>query len=39
VNISFLSDQAIQELLKEAGFKQITRFFSSGLFAGWMSHA
>lgn len=39
MNISFLSDQAIQELLKEAGFKQITRFFSSGLFAGWMSHA
>lgn len=39
MNISFLSDQAIQELLKEAGFKKITRFFSSGLFAGWMSHA
>ncbi|MEK5431062.1 class I SAM-dependent methyltransferase [Lysinibacillus sp. FSL R7-0073] len=39
MNISFLSDHDIQELLKEAGFKQITRFFNSGLFAGWMSHA
>lgn len=39
MNISFISDQEIQELLQEAGFKHITRFFSSGLFAGWMSHA
>ncbi|ACA39959.1 methyltransferase [Lysinibacillus sp. fkY74-1] len=39
MNISFLSDQDMQELLKEAGFKQVTRFFTSGLFAGWMSHA
>ncbi|UZM97235.1 hypothetical protein OL548_18635 [Lysinibacillus sp. MHQ-1] len=27
MNISFLSDQDMQELLKEAGFKQVTRFF------------
>lgn len=39
MNISFLSDQEIQQLLSEAGFQNITRFFSSGLFAGWMSHA
>ncbi|HBT73083.1 MAG TPA: methylase [Lysinibacillus sp.] len=39
MNISFISDQEIQQLLSEAGFKNITRFFSSGLFAGWMSHA
>jgi len=39
MNISFLSDQDMQELLKEAGFKQVTRFFTSGLFAAWMSHA
>lgn len=39
MNISFISAQEIEQLLQEAGFKHISRFFSSGLFAGWMSHA
>ncbi|WP_155590800.1 class I SAM-dependent methyltransferase [Lysinibacillus cavernae] len=39
LNISFISAQQIEELLRESGFKNSTRFFSSGLFAGWMSHA
>lgn len=39
MNISFISTQEIEQLLQEAGFTHITRFFSSGLFAGWMSQA
>ncbi|KOY80571.1 class I SAM-dependent methyltransferase [Lysinibacillus macroides] len=39
MNISFISDQQIEQLLKEAGFQHIARFFTSGLFAGWMCHA
>lgn len=39
MNISFISDQQIEQLLRESGFQHITRFFTSGLFAGWMCHA
>ncbi|MEK5231819.1 class I SAM-dependent methyltransferase [Lysinibacillus sp. FSL K6-0232] len=38
LNISFITDQQIEQLLREAGFHHITRFFTSGLFAGWMCH-
>jgi tRNA (cmo5U34)-methyltransferase len=39
MKISFISENQIESLLKESGFLKITRFFSTGLFAGWMCHA
>ncbi|OME27316.1 class I SAM-dependent methyltransferase [Paenibacillus odorifer] len=37
--ISFLPEKQIEELLKESGFTRITRFYSTGIMAGWMCHA
>lgn len=36
--ISFLSDNQIVGLLEQAGFTKITRFYTTGLFGGWMCH-
>jgi tRNA (cmo5U34)-methyltransferase len=38
MKISFISDSEIERLLEEAGFTNITRFYSTGLFAGWVCH-
>lgn len=37
--ISFLPEQQIEQLLAEAGFTNITRFYATGLFGGWICHA
>ncbi|KAA0965685.1 class I SAM-dependent methyltransferase [Sporosarcina sp. ANT_H38] len=39
MNISFIPEQQIEQLLQEAGFTNSTRFYSTGLFAGWICHA
>lgn len=39
MKISFLSENQITQLLVEAGFTHITKFYSTGLFGGWMCHA
>ncbi|MDR6549892.1 class I SAM-dependent methyltransferase [Paenibacillus qinlingensis] len=39
MSLSFLSDEHIEKLLTEAGFTNITRFYTTGLFGGWMSTA
>lgn len=39
MKISFIPENQIQWLLAEAGFTNITRFYSTGLFGGWMCHA
>ncbi|WP_369900616.1 class I SAM-dependent methyltransferase [Bacillus manliponensis] len=39
MNISFIPEDQMESLLKEAGFTNITRFYSTGLFAGWICHA
>jgi tRNA (cmo5U34)-methyltransferase len=39
MKISFIPDNQIERLLKESGFTNITRFYSTGLFAGWICHA
>ncbi|MGI8387717.1 class I SAM-dependent methyltransferase [Robertmurraya sp. P23] len=39
MKISFISENQIQWLLAEAGFTNITRFYSTGLFGGWMCQA
>ncbi|MFF2531715.1 class I SAM-dependent methyltransferase [Brevibacillus sp. NPDC058079] len=36
---SFLSEPKIEQLLREAGFTNIGRFHSTGLFGGWICHA
>jgi len=37
--ISFLPEKEIERLLAAAGFTKITRFYSTGLFGGWICHA
>ncbi|UHA73398.1 class I SAM-dependent methyltransferase [Paenibacillus sp. 481] len=37
--LSFLPETQIEGLLAEAGFTKITRFYSTGIMAGWMCHA
>lgn len=39
MNISFIPEHHIEQLLEESGFIKITRFYSTGLFAGWICHA
>lgn len=39
MNISFIPEHHIEGLLAESGFTNITRFYSTGLFAGWICHA
>lgn len=39
MKISFIPENQIIRLLAEAGFTKITRFYSAGLFAGWLCHA
>lgn len=39
MKISFIPENQIEQLLGEAGFTNITRFYSTGLFAGWICHA
>lgn len=39
MNISFIPEKQIEGLVEEAGFKNTTRFYSTGLFAGWICHA
>ncbi|EJL23941.1 class I SAM-dependent methyltransferase [Brevibacillus sp. BC25] len=36
---SFISESKIEQLLREAGFTNIGRFHSTGLFGGWICHA
>lgn len=36
MNISFIPENLIERLLAESGFTNITRFYSTGLFAGWL---
>jgi tRNA (cmo5U34)-methyltransferase len=37
--ISLISEDKIEQLLEQSGFSNITRFYSTGLFAGWICHA
>ncbi|CAM4441701.1 tRNA (cmo5U34)-methyltransferase [Paenibacillus endophyticus] len=37
--LSFLPEQQIEQLLAEAGFNTITRFYTTGIFSGWICHA
>ncbi|MCR8630232.1 class I SAM-dependent methyltransferase [Paenibacillus radicis (ex Xue et al. 2023)] len=37
--LSLLPEKQIEELLAESGFTQITRFYSTGIMAGWICHA
>jgi tRNA (cmo5U34)-methyltransferase len=39
MKISFIPENQIEKLLAESGFVKITRFYSTGLFAGWICHA
>ncbi|WP_147532944.1 class I SAM-dependent methyltransferase [Bacillus marasmi] len=39
MNISFIPESQIQQLLTDAGFTNITRFYSTALFGGWICHA
>ncbi|GGI46940.1 methyltransferase [Paenibacillus marchantiophytorum] len=39
MKISFISENQIEGLLAESGFANITRFYSTGIFAGWICHA
>ncbi len=39
MKISFIPENHIKRLLEESGFTNITRFYSTGLFAGWICHA
>jgi len=39
MNISFIPEHKIERLLAESGFTNSTRFYSTGLFAGWICHA
>jgi tRNA (cmo5U34)-methyltransferase len=39
MKISFIPANQIERLLAEAGFTNITQFYSTGLFAGWICHA
>jgi tRNA (cmo5U34)-methyltransferase len=39
MKISFIPENQIERLLEESGFTNITRFYSTGLFAGWICHA
>ena len=39
MNISFIPEDHIERLLVESGFTNIARFYSTGLFAGWICHA
>ncbi|GKU77997.1 class I SAM-dependent methyltransferase [Paenibacillus sp. L3-i20] len=37
--LSFLSENQIIQLLADSGFTNITRFYSTGIMAGWICHA
>ncbi|MDQ0300506.1 tRNA (cmo5U34)-methyltransferase [Salibacterium salarium] len=37
--VSFLTDTQIEQFLTAAGFTNISRFYSTGIMAGWMCHA
>lgn len=37
--LSLLTEAEIVKLLEGAGFKNVTRFYSTGIFGGWMCHA
>lgn len=39
MKISFIPEKQIEDLLVESGFTNITRFYSTGIMAGWMCHA
>jgi tRNA (cmo5U34)-methyltransferase len=39
MKISFLPEKQIEGLLQESGFTNITKFFVTGLFGGWICHA
>ncbi|WP_078394774.1 class I SAM-dependent methyltransferase [Shouchella patagoniensis] len=39
MNLSFTPEDQLIALLKEAGFTNVTRFYSTGLFGGWMCEA
>ena len=39
MKISFIPEKQIEDLLTESGFTNITRFYSTGIMAGWMCHA
>ncbi|PLR75272.1 methylase [Bacillus sp. V3-13] len=39
MSLSFLPEAEIEQLLTEAGFRKVTRFFSTVLMAGWICHA
>ncbi len=39
LKISIIPEKQIEQLLAESGFTKITRFYSTGLFAGWICHA
>ncbi|MCP3739324.1 class I SAM-dependent methyltransferase [Rossellomorea sp. BNER] len=39
MKISFLPENHIEQLLEESGFTNITRFYSTGIMAGWICHA
>ncbi|MFZ4453541.1 class I SAM-dependent methyltransferase [Salibacterium aidingense] len=38
-HVSFRTDAQIEQLLTEAGFTNISKFYSTGIMAGWMCHA
>ncbi|CAN7676439.1 class I SAM-dependent methyltransferase [Paenibacillus sp. LjRoot56] len=39
MKISFLPEKQIEGLLQESGFTNVTKFFVTGLFGGWICHA
>ncbi|WP_353626199.1 class I SAM-dependent methyltransferase [Bacillus sp. JCM 19041] len=39
MNLSFTPEDQLIVLLEEAGFTNVTRFYSTGLFGGWMCEA
>lgn len=38
MKISFIPEDHIKRLLADSGFTNVTRFYSTGLFAGWICH-
>ncbi|KAB7707183.1 methyltransferase domain-containing protein [Bacillus aerolatus] len=38
MNLSLLSEEKIKELLADAGFMRITRFFETAIFGGWICY-
>lgn len=39
MKISFIPENEMEQILAASGFRNITRFYSTGLFAGWICHA